>query len=124
MLKGESPKVSSGTQQYDLLHVSDVAHAFYLIALSGHNGSEYTICSGTTRPLKDYLLTIESIVNSYSNRIIHLNFGGHRFSQTMSVPPLITENPLLKQHTGFSPSVSFEDGIKRTLEWIVNQNQQ
>ena len=121
MLNGEIPNVSTGTQLYELLHVSDVAHAMYLIAMYGQNGSEYTICTGKTKPLKEYLLKVESLVNQYCNSNIHLNFGAHISNITKPIPTEIRENMMLTEHTNFTQSIPFEEGIQRTIDWIVNQ---
>lgn len=121
MLKGDTPNVSTGSQFYELLHVSDVAHAIYLIAMYGQNGFEYTICTGKTRPLKEYLLKVETLVNQCRNSDIHLNFGGHAVHITKPIPTEIRENTMLTEHTNFKQSIPFEEGIQRTLDWIISQ---
>lgn len=123
MLDGKIPSVSSGKQLYELLHVSDVVHALYLIAVYGKNGCEYSITTGNFRPLKEYLVIIEKIVNQYTNQKICLDFGGHQAPAISLDKYKIIDSSLLRYHTGFKPKVSFENGIKRTMQWLIEQKQ-
>lgn len=115
---GESPCLSSGTQYYDFVHVSDVARALILIADRGIDGSNYTIGSGNVKPLKEFLTTVGNISNRLNGDTnIPLNFGEIR-NNVISLPKDIFDMENLKLDTGFVPLISFEDGIERTARWI------
>ena len=119
VLKGESPDLSAGTQYYDFVHVSDVAHALYLIAEKGIDGRNYVIGSGDAKPLKEFLLEVGKVANRMrgdDNEIL-LGFGKIK-ANVVSLPKETFDVRSLKEDTGFEPNVSFEEGIERTAEWI------
>lgn len=120
IFKGESPNLSAGEQYYDFVHVSDVAHALYLIAEKGVDGTNYTIGSGDAKPLKDYLKIVGKIANEMNGSDIPLGFGKIT-SNVISLPKETFDVRKLRKDTGFEISIPFEDGIKRTAEWIRNQ---
>lgn len=123
ILDGESPSVSAGTQYYDFVHVRDVAHALYLIAEKGIDGTNYVIGSGAAKPLKEFLIVIEKVVNELRNdgEIVSLGFGKVT-NNVVYLPKETFDVSSLKKHTGFQVTISFEEGIKRTAEWIAQQN--
>ena len=114
----ESPSLSAGEQFYDFVHVSDVAHALYLIAEKGTDGKNYVIGSGEAKPLKKFL----SVVGEVANRLnggtsIPLGFG-QITSNVVSLPREVFDMTELAADTGFVPAVPFEEGIERTARWI------
>jgi len=114
---GESPELSAGEQFYDFVHVSDVAHALYLIADKGIDGTNYTIGSGDAKPLKEFLKLVGKIANEINGSNIPLGFG--KFTSNVISLPIETFNAeKLKRDTGFVPTVCFEEGIRRTAVWI------
>lgn len=121
VLKGESPDLSAGTQYYDFVHVSDVAHALYLIADKGIDGTNYVIGSGNAKPLREFLEEVGAIANDMrkDGKIIPLGFGKIT-SNVVCLPKETFDVTSLKRDTGFEPSISFEEGIRRTAEWIKN----
>src|SRR5690606_33521605 len=54
-MRGESITMSSGEQNFDVIHVSDCARAYQAIAESGVSGASYWIGSGKPRTLKEYV---------------------------------------------------------------------
>ena len=121
ILNGESPELSSGEQIYDFVHVSDIAHALYLIAEKGTEGKEYIIGSGNAKPLKDFLTEAGDIVNEMKGgERISLGFGKHK-GKAISLPKEAFDTSGLVNDTGFQPQISFNDGIKRTAEWIISE---
>lgn len=118
--KGESPKLSAGKQNYDFLHIADVAHAFYLIAEKGINGTNYIIGSGEAKPLREYLEVVGKIANDTMGTAIPLGFG-EITSNVVYLPKSVFSISQLVEDTGFSPTITFEEGIKRTVNWIVGQ---
>lgn len=121
ILRGESPDLSEGTQLYDFVHVSDIAHALYLVAEKGIDGKDYIIGSGNAKPLKDFLTEAGDIVNEIKGgERISLGFGKHK-GKAISLPKEAFDTSNLVEDTGFQPQISFKDGIKRTVEWIINE---
>ena len=121
ILNGESPELSSGEQIYDFVHVSDIAHALYLIAEKGIDGKDYIIGSGNAKPLKDFLAKACNIVNeTKGGESVQLGFGKHK-GKAISLPKEAFDTSSLVEGTGFQPKISFKDGIKRTVEWIMKE---
>ncbi len=120
VLQGESPKLSAGKQNYDFLHIEDVAHAFYLIAEKGVDGTNYIIGSGDAKPLREYLEVVGKIANDAAGTDISLGFG-EIVSNVVYLPESVFSIEQLVKDTGFAPTITFEEGVKRTVDWIVGQ---
>lgn len=119
IFNGISPELSSGNQYYDFVHVTDVAKALCLIADKGVNGTNYMIGSGSPKPLKEFLTVVGKIANTLNgNTRVPLGFGKIT-DNVVFLPESIFDTTLLKQDTGFIPSLSFEQGIERTARWIM-----
>ncbi len=113
----ESPELSSGNQYYDFVHVEDVAHALYLIAEKGVDGSNYMIGSGNAKQLKYFLEIVGDVANEINGTKIPLGFGKIT-DNVVSLPVDVFNVEKLKRDTGFVPKISFEEGVKRTASWI------
>ena len=120
--QGKSPALSSGEQIYDFVHVSDVAHAMYLIAEAGADGANYVIGSGEARPLKDYLSVVGEIANELcGGPNIPLGLG-ERKANVVNLPKEVFDISRLTADTGFKPQVAFREGIERTARWILEED--
>lgn len=115
--KGESPDLSAGEQLYDFVHVSDVAHALYLIAEKGINGTNYSIGSGEAKKLKEFLKVVGRVANEINGSDIPLGFGNIT-SDVISLPMETFDVTNMKRDTDFETRISFEEGIRRTALWI------
>lgn len=111
-LNGEDCDFTPGEQQWDFCYNGDIANAFYLVAEKGKPDAIYTIGSGKTKMLKEYITTIRDIACPSAK----CNFGAVDYfpNQVMYLCADITD---LQKDTGFEPKMSFEDGIKNTVEW-------
>ena len=107
---GNSPKVSSGTQFWDYLYSGDAASALYQLALYGKDGEIFCIASGISHPLKYYIEIVHNLINPQ----LPILYGVINNSEN---PPtnLIGNINKLKSQTGFSPQISFEEGIKKII---------
>ena len=112
MLDGKRMKFTKGEQIWDYLYGGDCSRAFYLIGKNGKNGKAYTIGSGQTKQLKDYIKIIRDIVNPE----LEIGIGEIDYypNQVMKLSADISE---LSEDTGFVPQVSFEEGIRKTIDW-------
>ncbi|HPF53759.1 MAG TPA: NAD-dependent epimerase/dehydratase family protein [Eubacteriales bacterium] len=122
ILCGETPSLSDGFQIYDFVHVDDVAEALYLIANKGVDGTNYVIGSGNARPLREFLIETARIANGLrmGDSEIPLGFGAIK-SNVISLPIETFDVASLIRDTGFSPKVSFDEGIRRTAVWLNEQ---
>lgn len=120
IMVGDEPALSDGSQYYDFVHVADVACALYLIAEKGKDGSNYVIGSGHARPLKEFLEEAGKIVNEMTgNPPVTLGFGQIK-SNVIKLPKKVFDVKNLMDDTCFCPSIPFDEGIRRTAEWIQN----
>lgn len=111
------PVFTSGVQNYDFIYIDDAAKAFYLLGEKGHSHNTYVIGSSNAKPLKEYLLEIKSAVAPDLDFI----FGDVPFTG-INMPLSAFDCSLIYQHTSFKAETSFEEGIKRTMEWIKLQD--
>ena len=109
----EPLQFTAGTQNYDFVYVSDVARAFYKVALNGKPFCEYMIGSGDAKPLREFII---EMVGSCGPDCTPL-FGDVPFTGTNM--PLSTFGIAdIKEDCGFEPEVSFAQGTKMTMEWL------
>lgn len=94
--------VGDGHQSRDFTFVTDVARAFEIAALSEHSNHVFNVGTGTARTI---------------NELVHL-IGG----ETVNIPkrpgePDITlaDNRAISECFGWTPTVSFEEGVKIML---------
>lgn len=112
MLHGERMQFTKGEQIWDYVYGGDCSRAFYLIGKYGKHGKAYTIGSGKSRYLKEFITSIRDVVNPS----LEIGIGELPYypNQVMKLSADISE---LTQDTGFVPEVSFEEGIQRTVDW-------
>lgn len=111
--RGETPIYGTLEQLWDFLYVADVVDAIRLIGERGLPGKEYGIGSGEYRPLKAYMETIRNLIDPN----LPLGIGQlpamskQTFSSCVNIDDLIHD-------TGFAPKTSFEEGIKKMIQWF------
>lgn len=114
--RGETMPMSGCEQIWDYLYSADCGRAITLIAQKGKDSAVYCVGSGEGRPLKDYVDTIGHLY-------------GRDLRPCMGILPydpnqmmfLQADISSLQEDTGFTPAVSFEDGIRRTIEYKRGQ---
>lgn len=116
LLRGESPALTEGTQLYNFIYITDAATAYRLIGEKGGAFQEYVLGSNEVRPLKEYMMKVGEIVNAQ----VELGFGQHPFHGVSLTEETLSSKGLFDD-TGFSPAVSFEEGIKMTMDWLRTQ---
>ncbi|MBQ5988034.1 MAG: NAD-dependent epimerase/dehydratase family protein [Oscillospiraceae bacterium] len=111
--KGESPKLTAGTQLWDYLYSRDAARAFVLLGDKGRDGKVYVLGSGEARPLKEY----SEIIRKEIAPEISINYGAVPFSgkQIMYLCSDITE---INDDVGWMPQYDFKTGIKEILAYV------
>ena len=111
-LRGEPPQFTAGTQNYDFVYIDDVARAFRLIGERGKPFHEYLIGSSTARPLKEFLLEMQSAVAPE----LDFQFGDLPFTG-IDLPLSAFDCAQTQADTGFRAEISFAEGCKRTMAW-------
>lgn len=118
MLKGERVSFTKGDQIWDYVYGGDCSRAFYLIGKYGKHGKAYTIGSGKSHYLREYIEIIRDVVNPG----LEIGLGEREYypNQVMKLTADISE---LTTDTGFVPEVSFAEGIRRTMEWYQKEHE-
>ncbi len=113
LLRGKEPALTSGEQLWDYLYVEDVVEAIWRAAITQDSRGIFNLGSGEAH-------TIRSIVEKIRDLIDHdlpLGFGKvpYRPDQIMH---LQTDVSRLHKVTGWSPQISLDEGLKRTVAWF------
>lgn len=106
LMNGETLNTSSGSQIFDVIHVSDCARAYRLAAEHGLPNASYWAGSGQARPLRDY---VKVISNMYPDS--HVNYGAMPFDDVVLPLSLFSIESLAKD-TGYKALVSFDESIQ------------
>ncbi|MCD8024619.1 MAG: dTDP-glucose 4,6-dehydratase [Candidatus Gastranaerophilales bacterium] len=117
LLKGEKvPVYGSGLNVRDWLYVYDHCRAIELVLLNGRFGEVYNIGANNektnleiTKIILDALKKDESSIEFVKDR------KGHDFRYAISADKITKE-------LGWKPSLSFEEGIKETINWYIERN--
>ena len=117
IINGEPLQFTAATQNYDFVYVTDVAKAFYLVALNGKPFCEYMIGSGNARPLREFILEMQQALAPDSEPI----FGDVPFTGT-SMPLSTFSTEELEKDTGFKAETGFAEGTGLTMEWLKEVN--
>src|SRR5208337_5167349 len=105
------PIYGDGLQERDWLFVEDFCQAITLALESAEPGSVYNVSAGRPQPNLDVVRAIlqhlgkpESLVEFVLDR------PGHDRRYAL-------DSSRIRRELGWSPKVSFEEGIRRTIEW-------
>ena len=114
LLLGERPSLTSGNQIWDYLYATDAAEALYRMAVRGKDGSVYPLGSGDARPLREYIEVLRDTIDP----ALQLGFGEipYDVGQVRHLEADISE---LEEDTGFRPRVSFNVGIRKTIQYMM-----
>lgn len=112
LLKGERPQCTAGEQMWDYLYSQDAGYAMYLLGERGVAGKTYCIGGGKARQLREY---IEEIRNAAAPNA-DIGFGEIPY-QEKQVMYLCADISELEKDTGFTPKVTFTEGIEKTVDW-------
>ena len=112
LLTGQKPQYGMLEQMWDFLYVSEVVRALRLIGEKGTPGKVYGIGSGQYKPLKDYILQIRDVIDPS----LELGIGEKPSLSKQSFSSCVNIYELIRD-TGFQPQISFDEGIRRTVEY-------
>lgn len=113
MLFGGSLKFTPGEQMYDFVYITDTVRAIYAAATKGKTNTCYYLGSTKPRKLKEYIYQIRDVINPD----LQLEIGALSFNG-ISLPEEEYSTKKLVEDTEYVPSVSFEEGIRKTVEWL------
>ena len=116
MLKGEEIELSSCEQPYDFVYITDAVEQILAVGQNGRNYESYYIGNSKTKQLKEFVLEMNSIVNK--NAI--LNFGAVNSPVKKDYYKKF-DIQKIEREFGVHTKVSFSNGIKATLKWIKEE---
>ncbi len=114
LIAGDHCSFTDGSQDYDFIYIEDAARGLIAIGEKGKPGKSYYLGNGEILPLKQYLSMMGNVVDPDAV----LGFGEIP-AKGFSLDYSQFELDELENDTGFKPEISFEDGIGRTRDWIV-----
>lgn len=113
IIHNEPLQFTAATQNYDFVYVTDVARAFYLIALNGKPFCEYMIGSSNARPLREFIIEMQETLAPDVKPL----FGDIPFTGT-NLPLSAFDCSDTEKDTGFKAEISFAEGTRMTMEWL------
>jgi dTDP-glucose 4,6-dehydratase len=108
------PLYGDGLQVRDWLHVDDHARAILLVLEHGEIGSVYNVSSAT--PRTNLELTRELLRRCGRSMEVHVEHVADRLGHDRRY----AVNSAKLRALGWSPRISFEDGIAKTVDWYRN----
>jgi len=118
MLKGEQPVVfGDGQQSRDFTYVENVVNANLLACQAPAGevaGRVFNIATGTHIDLNETFRVLKKLTR-YSG---DLKYEPERAGD---VKHSLADLSLAKKHLGYAPTVGFEEGLQRTIEWYRSQ---
>jgi len=110
------PVYGDGLQERDWLFVEDYCRAIAVVLEQGKIGSVYNVSAGSPQPNLKIVRTIlahlgkpESLIKYVQDR------PGHDRRYAL-------DSSKIQRELGWKPQVSFEEGIRRTIDWYVQNN--
>lgn len=110
MLKNEPCHMTACVQMWDYVYIDDVVTGLVKLLTEDHPGGVYNFGSGDCRPLKEYVEEIYRITGSRSA----LHYGAVPYPVTGMVN--IHPNVSKLRSTGWTPAVTFAEGIRQILK--------
>lgn len=114
ILKGKDATFGPAQQPYDFIYIDDLIEAAYRLGVSGNAMQDmYFIGSGSPRFLHEYLNHIGQLVGSPELiKIGFRDYDGIRYDFSMF------DTTSLHRDIGDYVSTPFDDGIRKTIDWI------
>ncbi len=113
LVRGESCDFTPCDQIWDYIYNEDLGRALLLISEYGKDGATYVAGSGKKAALREY---VTEIYNAVGNAAAECNFGAIDYFENQAMY-LCADIGSLTADTGFVPKISFDEGIKRTVDW-------
>lgn len=119
IINKEKLEFTAGTQNYDFIYIDDVAEVFRLIGEKGRPFYQYILGSGKATKLRNF---IEQIGETLAPDQV-LNFGDMHYT---GIDLNIDEfsNADLLADTDFVISVPFKEGVIKTYDWLIKEENQ
>jgi UDP-glucose 4-epimerase len=116
MLDGERPTIfGDGETSRDFTHIENVVDANLAAAASpAAAGRVMNIAMGSSHTLNELVGTLRRLLDSDLE-------PDYAPARPGDVSESLADVSLARELIGYEPSVEFEEGLQRTIEWIVEQ---
>jgi dTDP-glucose 4,6-dehydratase len=105
------PIYGDGMQERDWLFVADYCRAIDLVVEAGKIGQVYNVSAGTPQPNLRIVKTILQHLGKPESLMLYVkDRPGHDRRYAL-------DSAKIRHELGWQPRVSFEDGIRRTIDW-------
>lgn len=116
LLRHETPSYTKLEQVWDYIYIDDLINALYLIGIYGVNYKLYVVGNGKSIILKDAV----DIIKNKINQSAVLNIGALPYKTDKIDNCEVDISDLIKD-TGFTPFVTFEEGISKTISYFSKE---
>lgn len=118
LMAGKIPALTKGEQMWDFMYSADAACALRLLGEKDNCEGIYCIAGGCKRQLRTYIEEIRDCID----RNLQLEFGKIPYAENQ-VMDLDVDISKLTKDTYFQPETSFEEGIRKTIQWCMEHPQ-
>ncbi len=114
-LRGGEVELGNPKPTRDYSYASDIVRGYMLIAEKGRSGEVYHLASGQER-------SVESIANEIV-RVggFNVKLNWHPDARKTDLPRSVGDASKARKELGWDPQVSFEEGLRRTIEYYRGQ---
>lgn len=98
----------------DYLYITDLVKGILKVLDQGKSGETYNIGSGKGRSNIDVIFQMEPLIKEMGY-IVNIN---HLPDRKFDVKYNCLDCAKINKHTGWSPEISFQDGLKSTINWL------
>ena len=123
VLAGQSMDLSPCSQMWNFMEARDLARAIAFLLEGGFGSGTYDLCSQNSRPLKDYVLEIESLGKAFlekkEGKTVSTSSSLLRFGERASnAEGPVDLKPSIKDlyDRGFLEKISFQQGIEELYQ--------
>lgn len=113
LLAGEKPSFTKLEQKWDYIYITDLIEALWLIGKNGIGNKTYPVGTGTARSMAEYVGIIRDSINPKAE----LGIGDLPY-KTKRIDNAIVDISKTMEDTGYMPKVTFEQGIRETIEYF------
>jgi UDP-glucose 4-epimerase len=117
LARGEVFKMTKGEQEWSYLHAYDLAKAFSSVIKDENISGIVNVGNEETISIREAAIGIAKILEKQN--LLDIGKIPYRLDQVMNLRPLCET----LTHSGWQPQISFEEGIKQTINWLQNKAQ-
>ena len=114
LLNGRRVPLTRGEQVWNYLYSEDAAKELYLLGEAMRDGAVYILAGNEEHSLREYVIRLCRTVGA-DEKLLGFGDVPYGAGQVMS---LTADISAVCYDTGYIPDTTFEDGIKRTTEWV------